>query len=591
MATYKAPLEDMKFVLYDVFGADQLWTQMSATAEVNRELADAVLDEAGKMVEGLLLPLNRSGDEQGCQWDGGQVTTPPGFRDAYQTFAANGWCALSGNPAYGGQGMPKMLSVLFDEMLHGSNSGFALYPALSSGASLCLDAHASEDLKAVYLPKLYSGEWSGTMCLTEPHSGSDLGIMRTRAEPAEEGSFRISGTKIFITGGEHDLSDNIVHLVLARLPDAPAGTGGISLFLVPKFLPDAHAVPGERNSVHCGSIEHKMGIQASATAVLNFENAIGWMIGKPNKGLAAMFTMMNYERLSIGLQGVGLGEASYQSAVDYARERLQGRAPGGTRYPDSNADPIIVHADVRRMLLTMRAFNQGGRALAVYLGMQMDIARYSDDATACEKADQRVALLTPVAKAFFTDRGFEACVLGQQIFGGHGYVREWGMEQFVRDARIAQIYEGTNGIQAMDLAGRKVVRNQGAWVKDLVTEVRAWMSENQQVAEMAAIRPLLEDALQTLEEATAELLSQAQNDADAVGALAVEYLDIFGLTTYAWLWARMLVATGGQKKAADEGRRATGRFFMERILPRAKSLLTQMRAGSDAIMQLTDDQF
>ena len=404
MATYKAPLEEMKFVLYDVFGADQLWARMSATAEVSRDLADAVLDEAGKMAEGLLLPLNRSGDEQGCQWHAGQVTTPDGFRDAYKTFAANGWCALTGNPAYGGQGMPKMLSVLFEEMLHSANSGFALYPALSSGASLCLDAHASDDLKALYLPKLYSGQWSGTMCLTEPHSGSDLSIMRTRAEPSEEGTFLVTGTKIFITGGEHDLSENIVHLVLARLPDAPAGTRGISLFLVPKFLPDSQGMPGERNGVHCGSIEHKMGIQASATSVLNFEAAKGWMVGAPHQGLAAMFTMMNYERLSIGLQGVGLGEVSYQSAVDYARDRLQGRAAGGARYPDSNADPIIVHADVRRMLLTMRAFNQGGRALAAYLGMQMDIARYSDDVNEREKSDQRVALLTPVAKAFFTDR-------------------------------------------------------------------------------------------------------------------------------------------------------------------------------------------
>ncbi|MGB1923000.1 MAG: acyl-CoA dehydrogenase family protein, partial [Alcanivorax sp.] len=404
MATYKAPLEDMRFVLNDVFKADQLWASMPATAEVTRDLSDAILEEAGKMTEGLLFPLNRNGDEQGCTWNDGDVTTPDGFKDAFKTFAENGWSAFSGNPEFGGQGMPKSLAVLFEEMMHSACSSFALYPALTSGACLAIDAHASQELKEQYLPKLYSGEWSGTMCLTEPHSGTDLGILRTKAEPNDDGSFNITGTKIFITGGEHDMTSNHVHLVLAKLPDAPAGSKGISLFLVPKFLPDADNNAGERNGATCGSIEHKMGIKGSATCVMNFDSAKGWIIGEPNQGLACMFTMMNYERLSIGLQGLGLGEVSYQSAVDYARERLQGRSATGAKNPNGPADPIIVHGDVRRMLMNMRAINEGGRALAAYVGMQLDTAKFSDDADAKKKAEDRVALLTPVAKAFFTDR-------------------------------------------------------------------------------------------------------------------------------------------------------------------------------------------
>ncbi|MAY11510.1 MAG: acyl-CoA dehydrogenase, partial [Alcanivorax sp.] len=342
MATYKAPLDDMRFILNDVFQADQLWAPMTATADVTRDLSDAILDEAGKMVENLLFPLNRDGDEEGCHFDNGEVTTPNGFKEAFKTYAENGWTAFSGNPEFGGQGMPKSLAVLFEEMMHSANSSFALYPALTNGATLCLDAHASDELKQAYLPKLYSGEWTGTMCLTEPHCGTDLGIMRSKAVPTDDGAYAISGTKIFITGGEHDLADNIVHLVLAKLPDAPAGSKGISLFLVPKFLPDADGNPGERNGVAAGSIEHKMGIKGSATCVMNFDDAKGWLIGEPNQGLAAMFTMMNYERLSIGIQGLGLGEVSYQSAADYARERLQGRAATGVQNEGGNADPIIV---------------------------------------------------------------------------------------------------------------------------------------------------------------------------------------------------------------------------------------------------------
>lgn len=590
MPSYKAPLDDMRFILHDVFHAEKLWASMPATAEVSRDLADAVLEEAGKMVEGVMLPLNRSGDEEGCTWSDTGVATPSGFKEAFQLMAENGWTALSGNPAYGGQGMPKMLAVLFEEMMHSGNTSLALYTLLSNGACLCLDAHASEQLKALYLPKIYAGEWSGTMCLTEPHSGTDLGILRTRAEPQDDGSFAITGTKIFITGGEHDFNHNIIHLVLAKLPDAPAGSKGISLFLVPKFLVDENGNVGERNGVSCGSIEHKMGIKGSATCVMNFDGAKGWLIGEANQGLACMFTMMNYERVSIGLQGLGLGEISYQNAVAYARDRLQGRAASGVQNPAGNADPIIVHGDVRRMLMTMRALNEGGRALSAYLGMQLDIAKFSDDAAARAQADDRVALLTPVAKAFFTDRGLETCITGQQVFGGHGYIREWGMEQFVRDARIAQIYEGTNGIQALDLAGRKVVRNGGASAAAFVAEVRNWL-EGETHGALESVRAPLEDALNLLEQGTATLLEQAGNDPDAVNALAVEYLDLFGLVTYAWLWARMMVASADRGDRFGTSKQVVGRFYFERLLPRADVLLRQMQAGSAAMMALAADDF
>lgn len=590
MPIYKAPLDDMRFILHDVFHAEKLWASMPATAEVNRDLADAVLEEAGKMVEGVMLPLNRSGDEEGCTWSDAGVTTPSGFKDAFRLMAENGWTALSGNPAYGGQGMPKMLAVLFEEMMHSGNTSLALYTLLSNGACLCLDAHASEQLKALYLPKIYAGEWSGTMCLTEPHSGTDLGILRTKAEPLDDGSFAITGTKIFITGGEHDFNDNIIHLVLAKLPDAPAGSKGISLFLVPKFLVDENGNVGERNGVSCGSIEHKMGIKGSATCVMNFDGAKGWLIGEANQGLACMFTMMNYERVSIGLQGLGLGEISYQNAVAYARDRLQGRAASGVQNPSGNADPIIVHGDVRRMLMTMRALNEGGRALSAYLGMQLDIAKFSDDAAARAQAEDRVALLTPVAKAFFTDRGLETCITGQQVFGGHGYIREWGMEQFVRDARIAQIYEGTNGIQALDLAGRKVVRNGGASAAAFIAEVRNWLAGESHSA-LEAVRAPLENALNLLEQGTAMLLEQAGKDPDAVNALAVEYLDLFGFVTYGWLWARMMVASADRDDRFGASKQVVGRFYFERLLPRAETLLRQMQAGSATMMTLAAEDF
>jgi alkylation response protein AidB-like acyl-CoA dehydrogenase len=430
MADYKAPLRDMRFVLNEVFEVAKLWAQLPALAEtVDAETVEAILEEAGKVTSKTVAPLSRGGDEEGCRWENGAVFTPAGFKDAYKTYAEGGWVGVGGDPTYGGMGMPKAVSAQVEEMINSSGLAFGLYPMLTSGACVSINTHASEELKATYLPNMYSGVWAGSMCLTEPHAGTDLGIIRTKAEPQADGSYKVSGTKIFITGGEHDLTDNIIHLVLAKLPDAPAGPKGISLFLVPKFMVNADGSLGARNPVTCGSIEHKMGIQASATCVMNFDEAVGYLVGEPNRGLAAMFTMMNYERLGVGIQGLASGERSYQNAIEYARDRLQSRSPTGPKAKDKVADPIIVHPDVRRMLLTMKASNEGGRAFSTYVAMQLDTAKFSEDATARKRADDLVALLTPVAKAFLTDLGLETTVHGQQIFGGHGYIREWGQDR------------------------------------------------------------------------------------------------------------------------------------------------------------------
>ncbi|WP_132565860.1 acyl-CoA dehydrogenase C-terminal domain-containing protein [Pseudomonas aeruginosa] len=581
MPEYNAPLRDMRFLLNDVFDAPALWQRLPRLAErIDADTADAILEEAAKVTGGLLAPLNRSGDEEGAQWQDGAVRTPAGFREAYATYAEGGWVGLTGNPAHGGMGMPKMLAVQFEEMMYAANASFSLYSTLSAGACLALDAHGSEELKNRYLPNMYAGTWAGSMCLTEPHAGTDLGIIRTKAEPQADGSYRISGTKIFITGGEQDLTENIIHLVLAKLPDAPAGSRGISLFLVPKFLVGDDGALGARNAVHCGSIEHKMGIKASATCVMNFDGASGWLVGEVNKGLAAMFTMMNYERLSIGIQGIGCAEMSYQSAVAYARERLQSRAPTGPVARDKAADPIIVHPDVRRMLLTMKALTEGGRAFSTYVGQQLDLAKYAEDQEERSQAEALVALLTPVAKAFFTDTGLESCVLGQQVFGGHGYIREWGQEQLVRDVRIAQIYEGTNGIQALDLMGRKVVANGGLFLSIFSREVRTFAAgANAELAEF--VTPLL-TALDLLDNLTQGIVARAGNDPREIGAASVEYLHLFGYTAYAYLWARMAAAALRQREADPafhDGKLATARFYFARILPRVHSLAAAGEAG------------
>ncbi len=593
MPEYNAPLRDMRFLLNDVFDAPALWQRLPRLAErIDADTADAILEEAAKVTGGLLAPLNRSGDEEGAQWQDGAVRTPAGFREAYATYAEGGWVGLTGNPAHGGMGMPKMLAVQFEEMMYAANASFSLYSTLSAGACLALDAHGSEELKNRYLPNMYAGTWAGSMCLTEPHAGTDLGIIRTKAEPQADGSYRISGTKIFITGGEQDLTENIIHLVLAKLPDAPAGSRGISLFLVPKFLVGDDGALGARNAVHCGSIEHKMGIKASATCVMNFDGASGWLVGEVNKGLAAMFTMMNYERLSIGIQGIGCAEMSYQSAVAYARERLQSRAPTGPVARDKAADPIIVHPDVRRMLLTMKALTEGGRAFSTYVGQQLDLAKYAEDQEERSQAEALVALLTPVAKAFFTDTGLESCVLGQQVFGGHGYIREWGQEQLVRDVRIAQIYEGTNGIQALDLMGRKVVANGGLFLSIFSREVRAFAAgANAELAEF--VTPLL-TALDLLDNLTQGIVVRAGNDPREIGAASVEYLHLFGYTAYAYLWARMAAAALRQREvdpAFHDGKLATARFYFARILPRVHSLAAAVEAGSESLYGLEAEQF
>ncbi|SFP62336.1 Acyl-CoA dehydrogenase [Ectopseudomonas composti] len=590
MPEFNAPLRDMRFVLHEVFLAPSLWARLPALAEtVDADTADAILEEAAKVTGGLIAPLNRSGDEEGAQWVDGDVRTPAGFREAYATYTEGGWVGLSGNPSYGGMGMPKMLAVAFEEMLYAAGSSFALYSALSSGACLAIDAHASEELKTTYLPPMYEGRWAGSMCLTEAHAGTDLGIIRTKAEPQADGSYRITGSKIFITGGEQDLTENIIHLVLAKLPDAPAGPKGISLFLVPKVMVNADGSLGARNAVSCGSIEHKMGIKASATCVMNFDGATGYLIGEVNKGLAAMFTMMNYERLSIGIQGIGCAEASYQSAVAYARERIQSRAATGPVNQDKLADPIIVHADVRRMLLTMKALNEGGRAFACYVGQQLDLAKYTEDASERQNAEALVALLTPVAKAFFTDTGLESCVHGQQVFGGHGYIREWGQEQLVRDVRIAQIYEGTNGIQALDLLGRKVVANGGAALRLFASEVRDFAHANE-----SPFGERLIEALERLEAVSGWLLEQAKADPNSVGAASVEYLHLFGYVAYAYMWARM-AAVAQSKRSEDQafygGKLATAEFFFARLLPRTLSLEASIRGGSSSLYGLAAEQF
>ncbi|WP_353981728.1 acyl-CoA dehydrogenase C-terminal domain-containing protein [Salinicola endophyticus] len=599
MAHYRAPLNDLRFVREEVFAAEREWAAMPATAELNAELADAVMEEAGRLVSAELLPLNASGDAEGCQFDGARVTTPAGFREAFAEFAEGGWCGLAGDPALGGQGLPKLLTLAFDEMLYASNSSFALYLALNNGAALLLDQYADEATRARYLPRLYAGEWLGTMCLTEPHCGTDLGLIKTRATPNDDGSYAITGSKIWITGGEHDLTDNIVHLVLAKLPDAPPGAKGISLFLVPKRVVDDEGQAGEANGVVCGGLEHKMGIKASATCVMHFEAARGELIGEPHQGLATMFTMMNYERLSIGMQGLGLGEIAYQSAIDFARERLQSRAPGGAAAPEKPADPILVHPDVRRMALDVRAWNEGGRLFAAFVARELDRARYHPEAETRAGAEEMVALLTPVAKAFLTDRGFEATVEAQQLYGGSGYCVEWGAEQFVRDARIAMIYEGTNGIQAMDLVGRKLVRNGGAYVERLLARLRADLEDG--AADDTRLRPFhaaAEAAATRLEQATRQLLERAAQDPAEAGAAAHDYLQLTGLSVYAWMWwkaaraaVRGLDQDGALGEADYRDKLIVGQHFLERLLPRSEAHARQLEAAATGLMAMDELRF
>lgn len=598
MTGYRAPIADMKFLLRDVFKAEALFAAMPETEEVTDDLIDAILEEMGKIAEGLLAPINQSGDQQGCHIANGMVTTPEGFKQAFRAYGEGGWIGLTGNVDYGGQGMPKVLSAMIEEMALGANSSFALYTVLTTGAALTLDLHGSDELKRNYLPKMYEGVWSGTMCLTEPHAGTDLGMIHSKALPHADGSYRLTGTKIFITAGEHDLTENIIHLVIAKLPEAPAGPQGISLFLVPKMLvDDAGRLTGESNNVKCGSIEHKMGIKGSATCVLNFEESRAFLVGELNQGLSNLFSMMNYERLSMGLQGNGLAESSYQTAAEYAKERLQGRAAGGPRLAEKAADPILVHPDVRRMLLTIRANTLAGRALSVYSASQLDIARFHPDAAARAKAEQLVALLIPVQKAYCTDRGFESCVLGQQVLGGHGYVAEWGLEQNVRDARIAQIYEGANGIQALDLMGRKTVRCRGELLRVLLGEMDEFVGTQQSVAALAPFLQAFAASRQRLIDTTEAIIAAATDNPDEVGAASYAYMELMGLTLFCFMWLRILAAAipAQEDAAADQDYLralvSTGEFFISRLLPKSKSLAEEIAAGAAPMMAMTAGQF
>ncbi|WP_027847650.1 acyl-CoA dehydrogenase C-terminal domain-containing protein [Marinospirillum minutulum] len=595
MAMYKAPLRDMQFVLNEVFEAEKVWSSMPATEGIDLDTVNAILEGGAKIAENELFPINLSGDAEGVKFENGKVTTPTGFKEAWNTLAEGGWLGLGGNPEYDGMGMPKMLTVLFEEMLYASNAGFTLYPSLNTGATILLDAHASDEIKQQFLPPLYAGQWIGTMCLTETQAGTDLGLISTKAEPKGDGTYTITGSKLWITGGDHDLAENIIHLVLAKLPDAPAGSRGISLFLVPKFKVNSDNSLGDFNNVNCGSIEHKMGIKGSATCVLNFDGAEGIMIGEPNRGLMAMFTMMNYERLSIGIQGLGLGEVAYQSAMDFAKERLQSRAPGGAKNPEKPADPILVHPDVRRMALNVRAFNEASRAFASYVGMQLDLSKFHEDETIRKHGDNMMALMTPIAKAFITDRGFDATVEAQQIYGGNGYCTEWGAEQYVRDARIAQIYEGTNGIQALDLMGRKVFSNRGEFVKIFTQEVREFLASCADLPNMQAWTTTLETELKRLESLTETVIAAADKNPAEIGAASVDYLNLFGLVTYGYMWARM-VSVAERKVASDtSGFYATkikvGNHFLKRILPRTLALEQQVLAGADVLMDLEEEAF
>ncbi len=594
MTQYTPPLRDMQFVLHELLEVEKRYQEMPRHAEVSRDLIDQVLEEGGKFCAEVLHPLNRSGDEEGCTLDGdGQVTTPSGFRQAWRQFTAAGWPALSCDPAFGGQGLPHTVQTAMQEMMNASNQAWTMYPGLTHGAYQALLAHGTPEQRATYLPKLVSGQWMGTMCLTEPHSGTDLGLLRSRAEPQADGSYRIEGTKIFISSGEHDMSENIVHLVLARLPDAPAGTKGISLFVVPKFLPKADGTPGERNALRCARLENKMGIHANATCEMQFDGATGWLVGQPNKGLAAMFVMMNGARLGVGMQSLGLMEAAYQASAAYAKERIQARALTGPKAPDQPADPIIVHPDVRRMLLTQRAWIEGCRAMAFWVALMIDEYEHHPDEDRRKECSDLVALLTPIVKAFITDNGFQAAVLAQQVFGGHGYIRETGIEQYVRDARINMIYEGTNAIQSLDLLGRKVLSDNGAKLRKLGALVREFVEAEGTDEDMAEFVNPLADLAGRIEKLTMEIGMKAFQNQDEAGAAAVDYLRVIGHLVLSYLWARMAKIALG-KAGSDEFYRAklsVARFYFAKLQPETTSLMRAARAGAGPLMELDEALF
>ncbi|MBK7145745.1 MAG: acyl-CoA dehydrogenase C-terminal domain-containing protein [Xanthomonadales bacterium] len=591
MSRYAAPLREMRYVLYDVLGGEAHFASLPGADTANRELVDAVLDEAAKFNEQVLAPLNQSGDREGCHWDAGRVTTPKGFKEAYRQFVDGGWSGLTAPEAYGGQHLPEIVGAIVKEMIDSANLSWGNYPLLSHGATEALKHHGEEWQREVFLKAIIEGRWTGTMCLTEPHCGSDLGLLRTRAEPVADGSYRITGTKIFITAGEHDFTDNIVHLVLARLPDAPPGTKGISLFIVPKVKTARDGTLGERNSLSCGSIEHKMGINASATCVMNFDGAEGYLIGQPNRGLNAMFTMMNTARLAVGLQGLGLMERAYQNALFYARDRLQSRSLTGAKRPDKPADPLIVHPDIRRMLLTQKAFVEAGRALAYRAILLVDQFERGSDAEAKKQADDLLGFLTPIVKAVLTELANECTYHAMQIYGGHGYIAEWGMEQLARDARITTIYEGTTGIQALDLLGRKTLQSQGAGLKLFLTEVADFCAANAGNADVAEFIPVLTQLAQQWQELTLHVGKASMANPDELGAAAVDYLFYSGYVSLAYFSARLVASARLQGEAFLKNKLDTARFYFTRILPRAASHAAAVRAGAATLMAMDDEAF
>ena len=591
MPHYEPPLRDMQFVLEELLDLDTELAQLPAHAGLDALTFRQVLEEGGKFAAGTLFPLNHSGDREGCHYDAAtcSVTAPSGFKEAYQQYVAAGWPSLSCDPAYGGQGLPVVLNNSLYEMLNSANQAWTMYPGLSHGAYECLQAHGSAAQKRLYLPRLVSGEWTGTMCLTEPHCGTDLGLLRTRATPQTDGSYRLVGNKIFISAGEHDLAANIVHLVLARLPDAPPGTRGISLFVVPKFLPDAYGEPGERNPIWCGAIEHKMGIHGNATCQINLDSATGWLIGEPHRGLNAMFVMMNAARLGVGMQSLGLTEVAYQNALAYARERVQGRSLSGAHSPSASADPIIVHPDVRRMLMTARAYADGGRAFTSYVALMIDRELNHPDQAVRREAAEEVALLTPVVKAFLTDNAWVATSEALQVLGGHGYIAEWGMEQYVRDARINMIYEGTNTIQSLDLLARKVLADKGERLRRFGHKIKQFIVSQSADPAMAEFIAPLSDLSEKLAKLTAEIGSKATEDPQEMGAAAVPYLRIAGHWVYAYFFARMAKLSLANAAGGDrfyQAKLATARFYFARLLPETTMLMRQARSGAASLMAM-----